>query len=325
MKIIDKTPYQDDTGQINFLNQIQGMLKFGFSWPKNLEAQKKVIAILNKTLEKGYTLIRNQQLGASEIIVPLVLIGPAGMFLIEATPLKGFYRARGDEWGEDSNGTIQPAPINLLKRTEQLAKVLQKYYDKQEVKLPAPVEPVLMAADPGMHIESVRPVVRVVMTDAIERFAAGLLGARPIYNAQTANQMVERLLEMRAPGQAEPEPEPPAENDPFAVVDETPFASAGTSRMQSILNAPKSDALIDAGRDEIGFAFEESDAVASTSAPTVLVKHPAGDDEYPAPKSNRPKLILGMTIAQILVLVGMFLCWCVIMAGGVYYILQNQP
>ncbi|MEW5940243.1 MAG: hypothetical protein AB1750_11310 [Chloroflexota bacterium] len=322
MKIIDKTPFQDEKGQISFLNRIQGMLKYGLSWPANLEAQKKAMAVFNKTLEKGYTLVRNQRLGASEIIVPLVLIGPAGMYLIEVTPLKGFYRARGDEWGTISGESFQPAPINILKRTEQLGKVLQKYYDKQGVKLAAPIEAVLLAADPGMHIESVRPVARVVMSDAIERFAASLLAARPVYNSPTVNELVERLTEPRSAAKPEAESEQPDKNDPFAIRDETPFPGmeAEPSRMQSILNAPKSDALIDTGRDEIGFAFDEADA-ASSKEPTVMVKRPSEGGEYAPPTSNRPALILGMTVFQLAILGFMLLLWCFIMFAGVYFLI----
>ena len=122
MKFIDKTPFQDESGQISLVNRIQATLKFGLSWSANLQAQKKVIAILNKVLGKGYTLVHNQQLGISEIVIPLTLIGPGGIYMIDVTPLKGFYRARGNEWGTMTYGNFQPAAINLLTRAEQLGK-----------------------------------------------------------------------------------------------------------------------------------------------------------------------------------------------------------
>ena len=325
MKIIDKTPFQDESGQISFTNRIQGTLKFGLSWYSNLEAQKTVISILNPVLEKGYTMIRNQKLGASEIIAPLVLIGPAGIFLIEATPLKGFYRARGDEWGTVSNGNFQPASINIIQRAERLAKVLQVYYERQGVKLAAAVEPVLIAIDPGMQIESVRPNVRVVMSDAVERFAASLLTARPVYNAQTYGNLVERLINPHPANKPEAEaaPEPAEQNDPFAVQDETPFSGMEASRLQSILNAPKSDALIDSGQEDIGFAFAEADTVPPD--PTVMVKNPPQRSEASVQNPEKPKRILGLTPIQFVALAVMFLCWCGVMAIGGYLILQSQP
>src|SRR5512139_3792190 len=104
MKTIDKTPLLDANGKLNIINRIQGMLKYGFSWPANLDAQEKAIAQLNKVIEKSYTLFRNQQLGVSGIIVPLIMIGPSGIYAMEATPLKGLYQARGEDWGTVTSG-----------------------------------------------------------------------------------------------------------------------------------------------------------------------------------------------------------------------------
>ena len=69
MKIIDKTPLLDEKGELGFVQRVQGMLQFGFNWPKELEAQKAIIAYFGRQLEKGYTLIRNMPLGESGIIV----------------------------------------------------------------------------------------------------------------------------------------------------------------------------------------------------------------------------------------------------------------
>jgi hypothetical protein len=93
--------------------------------------------------------------------------------------------------------------------------------------------------------------------------------------------------------------------------------------MQSILNAPKSDALIDSGNEGIGFAFddEESTPAASSKEPTVMVKRPPEGADYPAPKSNRPRRIMGLTGFQIAVLGFMMLIWCVIMAFGIFWLL----
>jgi hypothetical protein len=319
MKIIDQTPLLDANGQLSLVNRIQGMLKYGFSWPANLEAQTKVIAQLNKVIEKGYTIVRNQQLGASEIVVPLILIGPAGIYVMEATPLKGLYQARGDEWGTVNNGNFQPAGINLLSRTARLAKILQVYFERQGLKLTAPVEPILLAADPGLHIESVRPTVRPVMSDAIDRFAANLLSGRPIYNSQTVDEFIERLQKPRSAHEVE---QPKPENDPFAQRDETPFEDAGSSRMQSILNAPQSDSLIETGEvlEGVDFALEDE------RSPTVLVRNPyepAEEVPPPAAAPARKRRVLGMTIPQLLFLIFLFIAELGVIGFGVW-IFSNQ-
>ena len=67
MKIIDKTPFVDEKGNLALMERIQGMLQFGFSWPRELEAQSAIIKYFDRQLEKGYTLIRNISLGQSGI------------------------------------------------------------------------------------------------------------------------------------------------------------------------------------------------------------------------------------------------------------------
>src|ERR671926_127344 len=100
MKIIDKTPLLNEKGELGMVQRIQGMAKYGFNWSTELEAQKAIITYFDRQLEKGYTLIRNIPLGASGIVVPIILLGPAGIFVIHVTYLRGRYEARGNSWNE---------------------------------------------------------------------------------------------------------------------------------------------------------------------------------------------------------------------------------
>lgn len=321
MKLIDLTPFQDETG-ISLVNRLQGTLKYGFAWYGNMQAQMKVVASLNRALENRYTLIRNAELGTSGIVLPLILIGPSGIYVIEVTALSGSYQARGDDWGTLSNGRFQPAQTNLIRLTARYAKVLQAFFEKQGATLPAPVEPILLAANPGLHVESVRPNIRVVLSDAIERFAAGLTSARPLMNAQIVNEFVERIQKPRSPNQAGQQVEEIVQ-DAFSLRDERPNKpSPEASRMRSILNAPKSDALIEtdanSGVSDLSFAFDE-EPVVRDSAPVAGIAPPD------APRTSRAlvsRRILGMTAFQIIFLLFMFLCWLGVIALAAYLILQ---
>ena len=148
---------------------------------RNLQAQKVIIDQLNRLFEKGFVLIRNLTLPGSEIIVPIILIGAGGVYAIHVTHLRGQYEAKGDQWNKiDNSGRSQPAPINLMSRVTRLAKALERYLQIQGIDLPFHVEPFLIAADPGMHVETMRPAVRVVQSDAIKQFAASLIQAPPM-------------------------------------------------------------------------------------------------------------------------------------------------
>lgn len=315
MKIIDQTPLLDANGKLSLINRIRGIVDYGFTWPAALNAQNKVIPQLNRAIEKGYTLFRNQRLGASEIVTPLILIGPSGIYVLEVTSLKGLYRARGEELGTISGGRFQPISVNIITRTMRLAKALQVYFERQGTKLPAPVEPVLLAADPGLHIESVRPAVRIVLSDAIDIFASSVLKGRPIYNAQQVNEFVERIQNPHLARLAQPTPN--QQEEPFAMKDLPPSPAAERSRMQSILSSPQSDALIETGQSDVDFALEDE------PSPTVMVSNPApGESRTSAAPAK--KRILGMTVPQIFLLAFMGLFELCVLVGFAALLYFNQ-
>src|SRR5215208_1535301 len=184
MKIIDKTPLLNEKGELGILQRVQGMIKFGFSWPNELEAQKAIITFFDRQLEKGYTLIRNMPLGASGIVVPLILLGPTGIYVIHVTFLRGRYEARANTWNEESGDGYKPARVNLIQQTQRMAKAVTRFIERQGVKLPINIEPVIIAANPGLHIEAVRPAIKVIMIDGVKSFVSGLATATPILKAE---------------------------------------------------------------------------------------------------------------------------------------------
>ncbi len=170
MKHIDKTPFRSESGEINIINRVRGMLKYGMTWYDRVKAQDAVAEILGRQLGGQFVLLQNIVLPGAEIDLPLVLIGPPGVYLINALHERGVYLARDDEWGTLTGETFVPARINQVKRAMTMAKVLQVYLDRMGYK-GFLVEPVVMSPDPKLHIDSTRPAVRVVMSDAIDRFA----------------------------------------------------------------------------------------------------------------------------------------------------------
>ena len=252
MKIIDRTPFLSEKGQIGLLDRLQGTLKFGLNWYPEIEAQKTVIAQLERHLGK-YTLIRNLMLGTSGITLPIVLVGPAGVYVLYVTQLRGSFRARGEEWGTVQGERFQPASINLLDRTAKLGRALQVYLQRQGIDI-GTVETALVAADPGMHIESVRPIVRVVMSDAIERFAAALGQARPLMSPEAAHELADRIVNPRVSRAAAPAPAPAQEEEPLPDYMREP-EPAPAARPPA--PAPAQDEW---SASEIGFAFEDAPA-----------------------------------------------------------------
>ncbi len=228
MKLIDHTPFFKD-GQISATDRLKAIWKYGVSWVKEVEAQQVVIEALEKGLARGYTLLRNVTLPGLDIEIPLILIGPTGIYVLYVTPLRGTYRARGEEWGPIEGESFRPARVNLLRRVARLGRAVQVYLQKQGLTDLPPVEAVLLCADHGLIIESVRPIVRVVQRDALERFAISISQARVVLGADRIQHIINRILnplppqaqrpQRQAPS-AGPSPSPAQEAEPYVP----PFA-----------------------------------------------------------------------------------------------------
>lgn len=303
MKIIDTTPFQDANGNINIIARVQGTLKYGLNWYPELEAQKKVIPQLDRLLDKGYVLIRNFMLPNSEIIVPMVLITASSVSVILVTPVKGHFEARGTEWNNlINNGTPVPARRNLIDLITKLTRAFQKYLERQHIHLSVPIEPVLIASDPGAQIDSLRPSIRVVRSDAIKQFATSIMQARPVLRTESIYALGDRIVTPKS--QEELQAEAP------------PQADRPVSRAQAIFNASDGDEF---NPNELGFEFnegEEAQQQPPTREPNPARPRPA------APKAKRP---MGMTRNQLILLVGMFIVeCCVVFAGAAILFFFNQ-
>lgn len=293
MKLIDQTPLIDENGEIGIVPRVQGSLKYGFDWYPELEAQKKVLAHLSRILGRGYTVIRNQTLGASGITIPLAIVGPAGIYAAQVTHLQGTYQAKGEGWGQMFGLNYRPARVNLMTRTQLFARALQAFIERQGVKLPKPVEPVILAANPGLHIESIQPAVRIILVDALERWAASLEGAAPVFTLETAHELADRIVNPR-PAKKEERPEA------IAKAQERSREETEQSRARAIFHAAEEARPFDPA--ELAFAFEEDE---SLEVPPELVE---SSPAVPlAGRTGAKKRFLGMNTRQLALLGGMIL------------------
>lgn len=303
MRIIDKTPFQNAQGEVELIGRIQGTLKYGPSWYPELQAQKSVIAQLDRLLEKGYVLIRNFNLPGSEVIVPLILLGPNGASVIYVTHLKGFYEAKGDQWNKVDQGRSLAAPVNLLNRVVRLALATQKYFEHQKLNIPGQVEPVLIAANPGLNLETMRPIAKVVKSDAIKTFASTLIQNRPVLRNEQVYDLADRIITPRPADEPASKPAAP-----------TAAAQQPASRAKAIFNAAGTTPASDSS--DLAFAFDED----GTHIPPGLNESSPVRQVSQAPVISQKKLVLGMKPVQFGSLAAMLLIECCILAAGGAYI-----
>jgi hypothetical protein len=326
MRIIDKTPLIDEKGNLGLVQRIQGILEYGFNWPRELQAQNAIVKFFDRQLEKGYTLIRNIALGQSGIIIPMILLGPAGIYVIEVTHLRGRYEARGDSWNVASGNQYSPAPVNLIQQTMRKARALQVFIERQGVRLPVTVEPLIIAGDPGLHIESVRSAVKVMMIDGIKSFVNGLLTGSPILSSMQVNDFTDRILEPRPkveapPPVTEPAPEPQSRagwEETYGWSKEpTQPPQPEPSRARAIFDASKEAPPLNPS--DFDFALEEN-APAAELPPVPDAASPAQPIRPTGTKSRR---ILGMTPLQLGVIAALGLALLCLLAAFAYIVLVN--
>ncbi len=325
MKVIDKTPLQDEKGEIGLVQRVQGTLEHGFQWYPELEAQKAVMAQLERVIEKGFTLIRNVTLGKSSITEPLILIGQPGVYVLYVTPLSGLYEAKGEEWNQIKSGHPYPAEPNLMLRVERLARALQVFLQRQGITLPGTVEPVLVASSPAMHIDSVRPMVRVVLSDAVRQFAASLLQARPILRPDQVGEIADHIITPKPKPisleSQEPKTNeyylPPGLRDQETEQEQQPEQqqSEVPSRARAIFHAAEEAKPFDPA--DLEFAFDENAEKTEGTVPEDLKETSPSQQLKPLVKrpafSRRQWLLLG----------GMLLVECCVLAGFVYFIVSS--
>ncbi|MBV6402116.1 MAG: hypothetical protein CNIPEHKO_02421 [Anaerolineales bacterium] len=299
MKIIDQTPLIDEKGNLGFSQRIQGMLKFGFNWPTELLAQKAIITYFDRNLEKGYTLIRNQILGQSAIMIPLILIGPAGMFAINIAYVKGRYEAKGESWSVESGNRFKPAPVNLVQSTARMARALTAFIERQGTRVPEPIESVLIAADPGLHVETDKPAVRVLMVDGIKPFVTGLSNTMPVLRSDLALDMVERITNPRPPKQKTNPPQPA----PVVAPRQQPAVAAPVAPPPPQENISRARAIFSAAGEEKPINPADFDfALAEDAAAVKAIQQTRGGANSISGTKRSSRRILGMTMKQVVLL-----------------------
>lgn len=313
MKIIDKTPLLDEKGSLGTVQRIQGMLQYGLNWPRQLQAEKVIVTYFDRQLEKGFTLIRNYTLGQSGIMVPMILMGPAGFYVINITHLRGRYEIKGDTWNMEAGEGFKPAPINVVQNTLRMAKAVRAFIERQGTKIPVEIEPILIAADPGLHVESTRPAVKVLLIDAIKSFVTNMATANPVLSTELVYEFTERLVNPRPPKKRMPASGPAPEPQPLGQ--ESPPQEV--SRARAIFNASQEAKPFNASDFDFDMLEGEAPPDFVPAAPSIE-SNPAQPVTPAKPRSNR---VLGMTPGQLAVIVGMALLFVCIMAGIAYYAL----
>lgn len=198
MKLNDYTRQPTTPGFYQkFLERLQTWLPIWFS---EKIAHERLIARLQRDLDNRFFLLKNFPLGTSPELTPYILIGPPGVTILSVSTQKGIYRARDDTWWElnKSSRRYQPAPRNLIRQTLSLTERFKSLLASQSFTCPV-ILPVLFFTEPGVHIETSRPAVRIVLTDGVKNLVANLLQGDEVLSTNQIRYLTDTLDRLARP------------------------------------------------------------------------------------------------------------------------------
>lgn len=217
MKIRDLTKYQDEEGNIKLPQQIQAMLEYGFRWRNERENQQKFIDLIDDILDEKVRVFRSAQISPKRDPIPLIIITPSGISVVNPKSIEGVYQARDTSWAEmDNKGSLIPAKPNLIRETLLYMKTLQGYLKAHRYEN-LPIEGVLAFLSPGLHVDTKHPAVRILHSDAIRNFARQIAIGEPILDLRERETITDLIVDPHPPAhyippsRPEPEPDPPPE------------------------------------------------------------------------------------------------------------------
>lgn len=205
MKIIDSSPFRDEEGKISLLQQLYGVLEYGFAWRTRTQAADAAVKRLQRTLGKEFKIFRDFSIpGVDARHCIMILLGPQGILALMASPIKGIYRAKGTEWMTFDHRArkFKKSKPNYQEIILNVSSTLKKALESQGLSL-IEIESVLIFTNPRTLIDTARPRVRIVPADAVDYFAANLQQLPEMLDKEDIAYLTDILNRLTTPGPAE--------------------------------------------------------------------------------------------------------------------------
>jgi hypothetical protein len=203
MKLIEPSIKKVEKGPIQgYIDQAKQWLPIG---KPSTEFEDLVIEHFLRGLDNQYFMLHNLQLEALNPPFPPILIGPAGLAVLNISPEKGFFKAKESSWWKMDKTThrFNPGRPNLIKQTLEFARKLTTILDVHGKSHPE-VLPILIFANPGVHIEATNPAIRIVLMDGIDNLIAAFRNSEEILSPNEINYLSDSLEVISNPEKALP-------------------------------------------------------------------------------------------------------------------------
>jgi len=168
-------------------------------------AEDALIARFMRGLDNRFVMLRNLQHEGTGEVFPLILVGPAGLVLLNVSRAKGFFKAKEDSWWEmnKSSHKFGPARPNLLRQSKEYAQKLAQILDAHGKSHPE-IIPILVFANPGVNIETSNPIIRIVLMDGVESLIDSFLKSEQVLQETEIDFLSDTLEMMSNPVKAIP-------------------------------------------------------------------------------------------------------------------------
>jgi len=203
MKLIEPNPKKIEKDRFQqYVDQIKQVLPIGRTGE---QAEEAIVARFLRGLDNRFVMLRNLQLEGQGVPFPAILVGPAGMAVLNISREQGFFRVKEDSWWKMDKTThrFNPARPNLIRQSQDFAKKLAAILD-MHAKAHPEVIPVLIFANPGVHIESSNPAIRIILMDGVERLITDFLKNEEVLQPNEIYLLSDALEVMANPEKAIP-------------------------------------------------------------------------------------------------------------------------
>lgn len=246
MRTIDLSKYQAEPGLTGMLKRLQGTMNYGWSWQQSRNSQEELIEILDSVLGNECVLLRDVEIPRVGRPIPLVLLTPSNLLVINPKTQQGFFRAEGKRWEElGRDDQYRLASNNLIRETWLFQKTIEGYLKQHNFSAPMD-RGVMIFVSPETVVESIRPRVRVIQADGIKNFARELSIAKPVFSDMDFRTAINLLTNPRLPDKAPKKkaPLPPPTDEPGAVEEALAKVDEGVTKVTRKANFTRREWVI---------------------------------------------------------------------------------
>ena len=199
MRTIDLSKYQAESGIVAAFKNLQGILSYGFSWYQSRKSQEELIPILDSVLGNNFVLLRDINIPKVNHPIPLVLIAPSGLYVINPKNISGYFRAEGKRWEKlGRNDEYELDPNNLIRETWLYTKTIEGYFKQHNFSVKMD-RGIMIFVSPETSVESIRPRARVIRADGIINFAREIATEKAIFSDIDLRTALNLLTKPRLP------------------------------------------------------------------------------------------------------------------------------